>query len=408
MSLVEEGDDKKIRMAFLSIVCSHTVNGVAALHSQLLKKTIFKEFNEYYPNKIQNKTNGVAPRRWIHCCNRPLSDLISETIGSVDEWITTLGSLRQLSAHTKNPEFIEKFAAVKRQNKEKLQKWVKDQTGIDIPLDSLYDVQVKRIHEYKRQLLNILFTLYRYLQIKDTPANERQAKFVPRVVMIGGKAAPAYYTAKVIIELINRVGMKINSDSDIGDLLKVVFLPNYCVSAAQIIIPAAELSQHISTAGTEASGTSNMKFIMNGCLIIGTMDGANVEIAEEVGRENMFIFGMDVDQVEKELSKMRAGYRGYVGSRLSRVFEQIKSGVLGGDTHAFQNLINNLVNGGDNYLVCHDFYSYLDAQELVDATYRDQTKWNQMAIENVARSGKFSSDRTIMEYAEQIWNIQPV
>lgn len=213
--------------------------------------------------------------------------------------------------------------------------------------------------------------------------------------MIGGKAAPGYYTAKVIIELINSVAQKINSDPEIGDLLKVVFLPNYCVSAAQIIIPAAELSQHISTAGTEASGTSNMKFVMNGCLIIGTMDGANVEIAEEVGHDNMFVFGMNVEAVNNELQKMRGGYRGYVGSRLARVFETIKSGTFGGDTFAFQNLINSLCNGGDNYLVCHDFYSYLEAQEKVDNTYKDQIKWNQMAILNVARSGKFSSDRTI-------------
>ena len=226
--------------------------------------------------------------------------------------------------------------------------------------------------------------------------------------MIGGKAAPGYYTAKVIIELINRVSMKINSDSDVGDLLKLVFLPNYCVSAAQIIIPAAELSQHISTAGTEASGTSNMKFVMNGCLIIGTMDGANVEIAEEVGKENMFVFGMNVKQVNEELKKMREGFRNYVGSRLAKVFETIRTGTFGGDTHAFQNLINNLCNGGDQYLVCHDFYSYLDAQEQVDKTYKDQQKWNQMAIENVARSSKFSSDRTITEYCEQIWKIQPV
>lgn len=222
-------------------------------------------------------------------------------------------------------------------------------------------MQVKRIHEYKRQLLNILYTIHRYLMIKDTPAAERKAKFVPRVVMIGGKAAPGYYTAKVIIELINRVSMHINGDEEIGDLLKVVFLPNYCVSAAQIIIPAAELSQHISTAGTEASGTSNMKFVMNGCLIIGTMDGANVEIAEEVGQENMFVFGMDVAKVQEEGAKMRGGFRDYVGSRLQRVFDTIRSGTFGGDTYAFQNLINNLTNGGDHYLVCHDFYSYKDA-----------------------------------------------
>jgi len=226
--------------------------------------------------------------------------------------------------------------------------------------------------------------------------------------MIGGKAAPGYYTAKVIIELINRVAMHVNNDEDIGDLLKVVFLPNYCVSAAQIIIPAAELSQHISTAGTEASGTSNMKFVMNGCLIIGTMDGANVEIAEEVGEENMFVFGMNVDEVREAGAKMRSGFRDYVGSRLGRVYDTIKSGTFGGDTYAFQNMINNLTNGGDHYLVSHDFYSYLEAQDKVDETYKDQKKWNAMAIQNVAQSGKFSSDRTIMDYCKEIWQIEPV
>lgn len=226
--------------------------------------------------------------------------------------------------------------------------------------------------------------------------------------MIGGKAAPGYFTAKVIIELINRVAMHINSDPEVGDLLKVVFLPNYCVSAAQIIIPAAELSQHISTAGTEASGTSNMKFVMNGCLIIGTMDGANVEICEEVGRENMFIFGMDVAQVEEERRKMREGFRNYVSSDLGRVIATIKSGTFGGDVHAFSNMLNNLTNGGDHYLICHDFSSYLEAQKLVDLTYRDQQKWNAMAIMNVAKSGKFSSDRTISDYCREIWHIEPV
>jgi glycogen phosphorylase len=226
--------------------------------------------------------------------------------------------------------------------------------------------------------------------------------------MIGGKAAPGYYSAKVIIELINRVGQVVNNDSDIGDLLKVVFLPNYCVSSAQIIIPASELSQHISTAGTEASGTSNMKFVMNGGLIIGTMDGANVEIAEECGEENMFIFGMDVQKVAEEKAKMYGGFRDYVGSRLGRIFEVIKSGRFGGDTIAFQNLINNLTNGQDQYLVCHDFYSYMEANDRVDAAYRDQAKWNKMAIECVARSGKFSSDRTIQEYCDEIWKVEPV
>ena len=230
-------------------------------------------------------------------------------------------------------------------------------------MDSLYDVQVKRIHEYKRQLLNILYVVYRYLQIKDTPRDQRDAKFVPRVVMIGGKAAPGYYNAKVIIELINAVLRVVNSDADVGNLLKVVFLPNYNVSSAQIIIPASELSQHISTAGTEASGTSNMKFVMNGCLIIGTMDGANVEIAEEIGVQNMFIFGKNVQEVEDARQAMRAGDRNYVGGRLGRVYETIKCGTFGGNTQAFIHLIDNLINGNDHYLVSHDFYSYLEAQD---------------------------------------------
>lgn len=255
-------------------------------------------------------------------------------------------------------------------------------------------------------MLNILYVVHRYLTIKDTPAGQRDSKFVPRVIMIGGKAAPGYYNAKIIIELINRVGSIVNADRDIGDLLKVVFLPNYNVSSAQIIIPASELSQHISTAGTEASGTSNMKFVMNGCLIIGTMDGANVEIAEEIGQENMFIFGKNVEEVAQARKAMWEGDRSYVGSRLARVYETIKSGTFGGNTQAFINLIDNLLNGNDFYLVSHDFYSYIDAQEKVDATYRDQDKWNRMAIEGVARSGKFSSDRTIQEYADEIWKIE--
>lgn len=315
--------------------------------------------------------------------------------------------LDQLKFQVTNAEFVAKFAAVKRANKEVLKDFIKEKTGIVIPLDAIYDVQVKRIHEYKRQLLNILYVIHRYLDIKDTPKNERDAKFVPRVVMIGGKAAPGYYSAKVIIELINRVSVVVNKDQEIGDLLKVVFLPNYNVSSAQIIIPASEISQHISTAGTEASGTSNMKFIMNGCLILGTMDGANVEISEEIGTENMFIFGKNLEEVEEARQKMAAGARDYVGSRLKRVFETIKSGKFGGSTQAFINLISALEGGQDHYLHCHDFYSYMDAQQRVDDTYRDQNKWNQMAIIGVAKSGKFSSDRTISEYCQDIWRIEP-
>ena len=372
MSLIEEGSEKKVRMAYMSIVCSHTVNGVAALHTELLKQTIFKEFEAHFPGKIQNKTNGVTPRRWLHCCNPGLSKLLSDSVGELDDWITDLDNLQTVANFATDARFVSQFKQIKRENKLNLKKWVKTHTGIDIPLDSLYDIQVKRIHEYKRQLMNILYVVYRYLTIKDTPAGQRESKFVPRVIMIGGKAAPGYYSAKVIIELINRVGSIVNADKDIGDLLKVVYLPNYNVSSAQIIIPASELSQHISTAGTEASGTSNMKFVMNGCLIIGTMDGANVEIAEEIGQENMFIFGKNVPEVAQARHEMyKEGKRDYVGSRLQRVYETIKSGTFGGNTQAFINLIDNLINGNDFYLVSHDFYSYLDAQDKVDQVYRD-------------------------------------
>lgn len=242
MSLIEEGDEKKIRMAYLAIVCSHTVNGVAALHTELIKSSIFSEFHQLYPSKIQNKTNGVTPRRWLHCCNPGLSELISETIGSTDEWINNLDTLDQLTAQADDEDFVNRFVEVKRNNKAKLAAWVKENTGIDISVDSLFDIQVKRIHEYKRQLMNILYCVHRYLTIKETPKHERATRFVPRTVMIGGKAAPGYYTAKIIIELINAVSRVVNADSDIGDLLKVVFLPNYNVSSAQVIIPAAELS----------------------------------------------------------------------------------------------------------------------------------------------------------------------
>jgi starch phosphorylase len=360
MSLVEEGYPKKIRMAYLSIVCSHTVNGVAALHTDLLRKTIFKEFDELYPNKLINKTNGVTPRRWIHCCNPELSDLLSETLGGIDEWVTFLENLNQLTPFANDPTFQKRFIAIKKANKRRLAKWVKENTGFDIPIDAMYDIQVKRIHEYKRQMMNILYVIYRYLSILETPAHERANKFVPRVVMIGGKAAPGYHNAKAIIKLITSVSYKVNNDRSIGDLLKVIFLPNYNVSSAQVIIPAAELSQHISTAGTEASGTSNMKFVMNGGLIIGTMDGANVEICEEIGEHNMFIFGERVDGVNKIRKELYEGKRGYVGGRLQKCFNAIKEGFFG-DVSIIEPIIDSLADGGDHYITCFDFYSYIDA-----------------------------------------------
>lgn len=268
-------------------------------------------------------------------------------------------------------------------------------------------MQVKRIHEYKRQLMNILYVIYRYLSILETPQHERASKFVPRVVMIGGKAAPGYHNAKAIIKLITAVSYKVNNDKQIGDLLKVVFLPNYNVSSAQVIIPAAELSQHISTAGTEASGTSNMKFVMNGGLIIGTMDGANVEIAEEIGEQNMFIFGERVEGVNKIKKELHEGKKGYVGTRLQKVFNAITDGFFG-DVKVMEPILYDLANGGDHYITCFDFYSYADAQVKVDETYRDYAKWTKMAIMGIAKSGKFSSDRTIAEYCNNIWDIQPL
>ena len=360
MSLIEEGYPKKCRMAYLSIVCSHTVNGVAALHTQLLRQTIFSEFDQLYPGKLQNKTNGVTPRRWIHCCNPELSNLLSDTMGGVDEWITSLDNLQALVPYATDKNFVNRFIQIKKHNKERLRAWVKQNTGFDIPVDALYDVQVKRIHEYKRQMMNILYVIYRYLTILDTPQHEREKKFIPRVVMIGGKAAPGYHNAKAIIKLITSVSNKVNNDHTIGNLLKVIFLPNYNVSSAQVIIPATELSQHISTAGTEASGTSNMKFVMNGSLIIGTMDGANVEIAEEIGEENMFIFGERVEGVDRIRKELDEGKRGYVGSRLGRVFSEIKKGFFG-DVSIIHPIIDHLSEGGDHYITCFDFYSYIEA-----------------------------------------------
>jgi len=312
----------------------------------------------------------VTPRRWIYCCNPELAKILTEYMGGEEEWIRNLDLLRDIAVFADEEEFQGKWRAMKLHNKKRLQQWVKDHCGIDIPTEALYDIMVKRLHEYKRQLMNILYVVHRYLMIKDTPKEKRAESFVPRVVMFGGKAAPGYAAAKAIIKLINAVGHKINGDGDIGDLLKVVYLPNYNVSNAQVIIPAAELSQHISTAGTEASGTSNMKFVMNGSLIIGTLDGANVEIAEEIGDHNMFIFGKKVHEVNEVRKQMYEGKRDYVGSRLARVFSEIRKGTFG-DIKAVHGVLDNIENGGDFYLVCTDFYTYLDAQAKVDEAYRD-------------------------------------
>lgn len=407
MSLIQEGDQKKVRMAYLCIVSSHTVNGVAAIHSDLLIKTIFKEFYDFFPNKFQNKTNGVTPRRWIHSANRELSNLITETLGE-EEWIGDLSLVNRLAPQIENKDFIKKWILVKHKNKERLAEWVRQNTGIEISTDALFDVQVKRIHEYKRQTMNVFYVIHKYLQIKNMSEEERK-DVVPRVIMIGGKAAPGYYNAKQLIKLINNVGFKINDDPETGDLLKLIFLPNYNVSSAQIIIPATEISQHISTAGTEASGTSNMKFVMNGGLIIGTMDGANVEIAEEIGEENMFIFGGKVNDINEWRADMHqsGGDTSYVPNEIKTVLHEIRNKTFG-DMSSMNDFLTSVDGGYDHYCVCQDFVSYIKAQEKVDEAYKNPLRWNQMSIKGVAHSYKFSSDRTIQEYCDDIWNVERI
>lgn len=420
MSLFQEGDVKKIRMANLCVIGSNKVNGVAAIHSEIVKKDVFPDFFAWFSEngetqKFINMTNGVTPRRWLHAANKELSTLMSQWLGS-DEWLKELSLLQGLVNHKDNPRLQAQWSEVKQKNKRALCRWVKERTGVELDETSLFDIQVKRMHEYKRQLLNALYVVHRYLTVKAMTGKERQAKVVPRSVLIGGKAAPGYYTAKSIIKLINNIGHIVNNDPETSNYLKVVFLPNYNVSNAQVIIPASDLSQHISTAGTEASGTSNMKFVMNGGLIIGTMDGANVEIREECGPETMFIFGALEHEVEHVRAAAREG-RYPIDSRLEKVFNAIKGGMFSlNDIQAqreFEGIIDGLTRNGngvcsDHYLVCHDFPSYCEAQTRVDAMYLDKPKWTSMSIQAAACSGKFSTDRTIAEYASKIWGLVPM
>ena len=403
MSIIEEGEgyEKSVRMAHLALVASHTVNGVAAIHSELIKTTIFREFYAVMPEKFQNKTNGVTQRRWLAFCNPALSDLITETLGT-SAWVKELDLLQGLREKADDPAFQKRWSEIKRENKQKLADLVFEKTGTRVPTDALFDIQVKRIHEYKRQLLNVFAIIHRYNALKEMSPEERQ-KQVPRVCIVGGKAAPGYDMAKRIIKLVSAVGETVNKDPEIGDMLKVVFLPDYNVSSAEVIVPGAELSQHISTAGTEASGTSNMKFAMNGCLIIGTMDGANVEIAEEIGEGNMFIFGHRADAVpglrrEREYFNVPEGFY--------KIVDQIRGGAFGWSDF-FHPVCDAVCGGADYYLLANDFDSYLEAQRRVDEAYSDQARWNKMSILSVAGSGKFSSDRTIREYAEDIWEVKP-
>ncbi|MCC5806487.1 MAG: glycogen/starch/alpha-glucan phosphorylase [Opitutales bacterium] len=404
LSIIEEGHPKMIRMAYLAVVGSHRVNGVAALHTKLLKQNLFSDFDQLYPGKIENKTNGITPRRWLQGCNPRLASLITETVG--DGWQKDLKRLRGLEAHAADAGFQKRFMEIKRANKVDLANIIANTMGIKVSPDAMFDVQIKRLHEYKRQHLNLLHILHLYRAILQNP----EADIQPRVFVFGAKAAPGYALAKTIIHAINAVGFQINNDPRVGDRLKVAFLPNYRVTLAESIIPAADLSEQISTAGKEASGTGNMKFALNGALTIGTLDGANVEIQEEVGNENIFIFGLTVEEVEAWRERGYNPYDVYFQNEElrtivdwvgSNTFAQDEPGVLAPLRHS-------MLDGGDPYFVLADYQSYVDSQREADAAYRNPARWARMAILNTARVDKFSSDRTIREYAQNIWKLNAV
>jgi len=403
-SLIEENGQKMVRMAHLAVVGSHAVNGVAALHTQLLRKNLFPEFDALYPGRFQNKTNGITPRRWLLQCNPRLAGLVTKALGG-DGWARDLDRLRGLEKFVEDKGFQDEFMAVKHANKADLAQLIQDECGIKVSANAMFDAQIKRLHEYKRQHLNLLHIMALYRRILHDPGID----MVPRVFIFAAKAAPGYDVAKNLIRAINLVGARINSDSRVGDRIKVAFMPNYRVSLAEKIIPAVDLSEQISTAGMEASGTGNMKLALNGALTIGTLDGANVEIREEVGAENIFIFGMTVEEVEV----LRT--RGYNPWDFHRDDEELRAVVdwLGsdywtpGENGAFGAIHRTLLQGGDPFMALADFRSYSDCQKKVDAAYRDRGGWARKAILNTARMGKFSSDRTVREYAKDIWSLTP-
>ncbi|XP_056251098.1 glycogen phosphorylase, brain form [Seriola aureovittata] len=402
MSLIEEGDPKRINMAHLCVVGSHAVNGVAQIHSDIVRNSVFKDFHDVDPEKFQNKTNGVTPRRWLLLCNPSLADIIAERIG--DEFLTDLQQLKRLLPLVDDHAFIRDVAKVKQENKLKFSSFLQQLTQVKVNPESMFDVQVKRIHEYKRQLLTCLHAITLYNRIKLDP----EMTFVPRTVMIGGKAAPGYHMAKLIIKLITSVGQVINNDPAVGDKLKLIYLENYRVSLAERVIPAADLSEQISTAGTEASGTGNMKFMLNGALTIGTMDGATVEMAEEAGEENLFIFGMrvtDVEEMDRKGYNAREFYERLPELKLA--MDQVQSGFFSPkEPELFRDLIHMLLNH-DRFKVFADYEAYVRCQQRVSDLYQNPKEWTKMVIRNIAASGKFSSDRTISQYAREIWGVEP-
>lgn len=394
-----------VRMANLCVVSSHTVNGVAQLHSDILKAELFADYVSIWPGKFQNKTNGITPRRWLRFCNPELSHIITKWL-KTDQWVTNLDLLANLRQFADNSDLQSEWELAKLASKQRLANYIVQVTGVSIDPNSLFDIQVKRIHEYKRQLLNILGAVYRYKKLKEMSPEDRK-RTTPRTIMIGGKAFATYTNAKRIVKLVNDVGSVVNNDPEVNSCLKVVFVPNYNVSVAEMLIPGSELSQHISTAGMEASGTSNMKFALNGCLIIGTLDGANVEIREEVGETNFFLFGATADEVPR-LRKERENGLFKPDPRFEEAKQFIRSGAFG--SYDYNPLLESLEGNsgygrGDYFLVGCDFPSYMDAQERVDEAYKDRKRWIKMSILSTAGSGKFSSDRTIAQYAKEIWNI---
>lgn len=404
MSIIAEGNEKRVRMANLAIVGSHSVNGVAALHTKILKENLFNDFHLFYPQKFKNITNGVTPRRWLLQANPALSSLITEAIGH--GWECDLSRLKGLIPLADDAQFRRDFADAKLQNKRRLGRYVLRKMGMGINPHSMFDCQFKRMHEYKRQLLNILHVITRYNRIKENP----NGQFIPRTVMIGGKAAPGYFVAKLIIKLFNSVAEVVNNDPDVRGRLRLLFLPNYCISQAEKIIPAADLSEQISTAGMEASGTGNMKFAINGALTIGTLDGANVEIREEVGPENFFLFGLKAEEVEHLRITGYDPVSFYENDpELRRAIDQIASGVFSpGEPWLFTPIVDALLRQGDYFLVLADYRSYVDTQGKVDQLFEDKEEWTRKTILNTANMGKFSSDRAVLEYAREIWGVQPL
>ncbi len=402
MSIIEESEHKQVRMAYLAIVGSFSVNGVAKLHSELLCGGLFKDFYELWPEKFNNKTNGVTPRRWIARANPKMTRLITDQIGY--EWVSDLSHIHYLKdcAHPDNPDFHKKWFEIKQENKKRLADMVLDATGVEFDPQAMFDVQVKRIHEYKRQLLNVLHVIHLYIRIKNGDTKD----WTPRNVLIGGKAAPGYHMAKLLIKLVNNVADIINSDPDVNSKLKLAFLPNYNVSAMEVIAPGTDLSEQISTAGKEASGTGNMKFMMNGALTIGTYDGANIEILEHVGEDNFFLFGLKAEEVAE--IQQHYNPQSYIDNDpdLQAVMSLLESGHFNlFEPDIFHDIIASIRSPHDPWLTLADFRSFVDAQKQAAALYRDRETWISKSILNTACSGYFSTDRTMKEYNEDIWKL---